>query len=355
MSIFNESLYLYTLLKQSNLKVLNLKTLSIMKRKIQHFTLIAMFLVFGSLSGLNAQEINQATEAFNKALELQTSDPENAIASLKTCLEICEQIGEDADDLKARAELKLPELYYNLGNRYVKDKKILEAIPAYEEAITVSKKYGTPEVEAKAKNMLPQLHNAIAGNYYKKDEYEKALASLDKAIEVDPNYARAFYTKALVLKKMDNLDAVEKTVDQGIMAAENSRDNNNKNRIMNVGATTFLAEGVALLTDGKASEAEPLLTKAVKYDPENPDVYYYLATARNEMKKWDGAVEAANKGLSLEDEDVEKKAKHYYALGMALKGKGDKAGACAAMQNAVYGQVKAVAEYEIEHGLECSK
>ena len=241
------------------------------------------------------------------------------------------------------------------GNDLVKEKKITEAIPAYEEAISVAKKYKVDQVEAKAKNMLPQLHNAIAGNYYKKDEYEQAIASLNKAIEVDPNYAKAFYTLALVYKKMDDLENVEKTVDQGIIASENSRDNGTKNKIMNVGSTTFLALGVSNLTDGKAADAEPLLQKALKYDQENPDIFYYLATAQNEMKSWDNAVASANQGLALEKGDAEKKAKYYYALGMALKGKGDKSGACEAMNNALFGQVKANAEYEIEYGLECNK
>lgn len=326
-----------------------------MRSMVSVRTLFTVLLVLGSLATVTAQDVNQATEAFNKALELQSTDPETAITSVITCLGICEQVGEDADDLKARAELKLPELYYNVGNRFVKDKKIAAAIPAYEEAIKVAQKYGTPEVEKKAKNMLPQLHNAIAGGYYKKDAFDQALSELKKAVLVDPDYARAYYTMALVYKKLDQLNEVESTVDQGIIAAENSRDNNYKNRILKVGESTFLAEGVKLLTDGQARAAEPLLIKSLKYNPENPDIYYYLATAQNDTKSWDKAVESANKGLSLEADNADKKAKHYYVLGMALKGKGDKAGACAAMNNALYGQVRANAEYEIEHGLECNK
>ena len=79
-----------------------------MKRKVTVRALVIVLLAFGSFSSIIAQEVNQAIEAFNKALELQSSDPKNAIVSLNSCLELCEQIGEDADDVKMRAELKLP-------------------------------------------------------------------------------------------------------------------------------------------------------------------------------------------------------------------------------------------------------
>ncbi len=324
-----------------------------MKSKVLVRGLFTLMLAASALFTVTAQDVNKAIEDFNKALELQTSDPEAAIASLKSCLDMCDQVGEDADDVKARAELKLPELYFFAGNKLVKDKKITAAIPAYKEAIAVAQKYQTPEIEQKAKNMLPQLYNAVGGGHYKKDEFDAALEALTKAIEVDPDYARAYYTMGLVYKKQDKLVEFEETMDKGLQASINSRDNAYKNRITSAGATTFLSIGAQSLTDGNAAGAVENLEKALKYDQENPDIYFYLATANNELKQWDKAIDAANKGLSVEKDDPDQKAKHFYCLGLAYKGKGDTDSACSALQNALYGQFKDNAQYEIDVTLKC--
>ena len=98
-----------------------------------------------------------------------------------------------------------------------------------------------------------------------------------------------------------------------------------------------------------------MLAKALKYDPENIDTYFYLASAQIGAKSFDAAIESANKALELEGEDQEKNAKHYYNLGLAYKGKNDKNAACEAFNKALFGQFKENAEYEIEHGLKCNE
>ena len=316
-------------------------------------SLFTLMLAVTALFSVTAQDINQATEAFNKTLELQTTDPQGAITSLKSCLEVCEQVGEDADDLKARAEFKLPELYYNVANAHLKAKSYTKAISAFEEAVTVSQEYSTPKVEAKANKMLPQLYNAVGGSYYKNKKYPEAIEILNKAISVDPNYAKAYYTMGLVYKKQKMLPEFEATMDNGLTAATKSKDNNYKKKIAKSGASTFLALAATSLGTGKAADADVSLNKALKYQQDNPEIYFYMASTQIELKQWDKALDAANKGLAVEKDDENKKAKHYYNMGMAYKGKGDTSSACAAFKNALFGQFKENAQYEIETELKC--
>jgi hypothetical protein len=58
---------------------------------------------------------------------------------------------------------------------------------------------------------------------------------------------------------------------------------------------------------------------------------------------------------AIEKDNPEKKAKHYYNLGLAYKGKGDKNAACSAFKNALYGQFKENAQFEIDNELKCNK
>ena len=127
------------------------------------------------------------------------------------------------------------------------------------------------------------------------------------------------------------------------------------NRINKAASATFLTAGAKLITGGNSSAAIPMLEKSMKYNSKNPDLYHYMATAQNELKQWDKAIEAANKGLIYEKDEADKKAKHYYNLGMAYKGKGDKGAACSALKNALFGQFKENAQYEIEHSLKCNE
>ncbi len=326
-----------------------------MKSKLVTRIILMTILVAGFAGTSHAQDISKATEAYNNALTLQTSDPMAAITSVKSCLEICDQIGEEADELKMRAELKLPQLYYNVGNSYAKKKNYTAAIPAYKEAIKVAQQYQTPKVEQKAMKVLPQLHYLIGGGHYKKKEYDETVSSMQQAIDIDPDYAKAYYYIGLVKKKQNDLPAFEAIMDKGLIAATNSRDRNYKKRIIKTAASTFLSMGAKLATGGKASDAIPYLEKSLKYDQKNSELYFYLASAQNELKKWDKAIESANRGLMVEKGEADKKAKHYFNLGRSFEGKGDKNAACDAYKNALFGQFKENAQYEIEHTLKCNK
>ena len=325
-----------------------------MKRKVLVRSLLLPAFIFGLIGFSQAQDINEAREAYNNALQLGKTDPTTAIASIKQCLEICDQIGEDGTDVKVLAESLLPSLYYQVGTNLVKAKKITQAIPAYQEALKIAEQYKNQEFTVKSKSILPKLYNSVGVSHYKKSEFNKAIEALKQAIVYDPDYAKAYYTMGLVYKKIDDPANFETTMDKGLVAADNSNDNKTKSQITKAANTFFLAGGTKALSDGKAEDAASMLNKALKYDPEGVDTYFFLASALNELKKFDEAIEACNKALGLGEADEEKDAKHYYNLGLAYKGKGDKTAACEAFNKALFGQFKENAQYEIEHELKCN-
>lgn len=325
-----------------------------MKRKVLVRFFLVPVMIFGLIGIANAQDINAAAEAYNTASDLKTTDPASAIASAENCLEICDQIGTDAADVKEKAEKLLPQLHFNLGNSYIKAKKYNDAIAAFKETLTVAEKYKNEEVIVKAKTMLPKLYNSIGGAYYKKSDFNKALENLNQAVVYDPDYAKAYYTMGLVYKKMNDPVNFELTADKGVSAAKNSKDSNTEGLIAKAASNFFLAAGSEAL-EGNPAEAAEMFTKALKYDAANVDTYFYLASAQIGAKSFDAAIEAANKALELEGEDQEKNAKHYYNLGLAYKGKNDKNAACEAFNKALFGQFKDNAQYEIEHELKCNE
>jgi len=326
-----------------------------MKRKVLVRSLLLTLAIAGFAGVVQAQDLNEAIEAYNNALQLASDDPSAAIASAKECLEICDKLGEEGTDAKVLAENLLPGLYFQIGNNLVKDKKVVQSIPAYKEALKVAEQYKNQEFIVKSKAMLPKLYNSIGGSYFKNDDNDKALEALSQAVVYDPDYAKAYYTMGLVYKKMEDAGNFEAVMDKGLVAAENSKDANTASLINKTASTFFLATGSQLLAESKASEAAPLLSKVPKYDPQNVDAYFFLSSAYNELKQFDQAIETANKALELEGPEAEKQAKHYYNLGLSYKGKGEKAAACEAFNKALYGQFLENAKYEIEHGLKCNE
>jgi len=350
------NLYIFTRLKLFlSFKLLKLKTLRTMKRKVLVKFLLVPVFIFGLAGFSQAQDLNEAAEAFNTASQMSKTDPVAAIASANECLRLCGEIGGDADDIKEKAEKLLPGLHLNSGNALIKAKKISQAVPAFQEALKLAEKYNNEEVMVKSKSMLPKLYNSIATSYYKKEQYDKALENLSQANVYDPDYAKAYYTMGLVYKKMDDAANFETTMEKGIVAATNSKDNKVLGQITKAASTYFLANGTQALADAKAAEAAPLLEKALKFDGEGIDTYFYLASAYVELKKFDEAIELANKALELEGADDEKNARHYYNLGMSYKGKNDKTAACEAFNKALFGPFKENAKYEIEHGIKCGE
>ncbi len=335
--------------------LLNLKTLRTMKRKVLVRFLLVPLLIFGFIGIANGQGINDAAEAYNNASQLAKDDPVAAIASAKQSLAECEKLGDEGADIKSRVENLMPGLYFNVGNLLIKEKKYTQAITAFQEALKVSEQYKNAEFITKSKSMLPKLFSSVGSSYYKSSKFDKALEALNQAIVYDPDYAKAYYTMALVYKKMDDPVNFELTADKGLVAATNSKDNKTTALISKAANSYFLTEGTKALTAQKSANAVDMLTKALKYDPEAVDTYFYIASANNELKKFDEAIAASNKALEMEGVDQEKNAKHYYNLGMAFKGKGDKAAACEAFNKALFGQFKENAKYEIEHGIKCNE
>jgi tetratricopeptide (TPR) repeat protein len=121
------------------------------------------------------------------------------------------------------------------------------------------------------------------------------------------------------------------------------------------GAKYFLSKGSKAVNANKFDEGALNLEKALLYDETNKDILAYLAKAYNGLSQWDKAIETANKGIAIEEDVPEKEAKFWFEVGLAYKGKNDKANACDAFKKAMVGQYLENAKYEIDVALKCGK
>lgn len=317
---------------------------------------VAIFLIgFAWVIQADAQTLADAQKAYNEAVtQAQEDNFVGAISAVEKCIELCTSVGEEAADLKVMAESKLPEYHFNQGSKLAKEKKNEEAIASFKTAADLAKEYKNTAVADRVTTTLSQLYTNMAYSLLKEKQVEESLSYLDQALALDPNYGTAWYIKCFALRTADDAVNLEKAVDDGIAACVESNDMRNMPKIQKIGRDYFLKKAQTAVAGSNFEEGVAMAEKSIKYDQSFKDTYYYLGTAYNGVENYEKAAEAANKGLALEDGDAEKKAKYYYTLGVALKGQGDKEGACAAFQNALYGPFEENAKYAIEHELKCN-
>ena len=287
--------------------------------------------------GLFAQEKNDAINAFNQGVALMKTDVGSAIEPFENCIKICEQIGDSANDVKEKAMLVLPDLYFQVAyNLYATDKKYNESIQAAKIALGVAEKYDSQKTTEKTQKLMIQVYQTMGSKYYAANDQENAINCFDSILMINPDYVNAIYNKALTYKKFNNTDKFEETIDTFIVKAKTDEDTTLVPKANKLALDYFRILGTKANTANKLSDAVQLLTTSFKYG-QDEDVYYQLANIYNKQKKFAEAAEDAQKGLDMEKGSAEAKAKFYYELGVAQSGKGETDNACESFKNSLYG------------------
>jgi tetratricopeptide (TPR) repeat protein len=306
-----------------------------------------------AIAGVQGQTKADAIEAYNEGAQMISVDVNAAIEAFNRCLEICEQVGEEADDTKILVEGYMADLYYQSAMNLYRDKKIEASIPAFEKALEAAVQYNDTKTKQRVENVIPQLYFSIGTSLYKEKKMEEALVNFDKAIELNPNYTRAYFSKAVIYRGMDNtekmLEAFDLTIEKG--AAEN--DTETVTRSKKLARDYIMVRATRAKDAEKFADALDLINTSLKYQDDDSEAYYLQAVIYNRQSKWNDAVAAANKGIENVSGTDADKAKFFYEIGTAQMGRKDNAAACAAFRNATHGLFIEAAQYQITHVLKC--
>ena len=295
-------------------------------------------LLAGFVSGIYAQEKNDAIVIFNQGVELMKANDPKAIETFEKCIALCDQIGDSAADVKAKAVSVVPDLYYKKAFNLLKtDKNIPAAIAASKVTLRMAEKYNDPNVIASAEQLLVQAYTNMASDYINAKDNMKAILEFDSVLMINPEHLPSIYNKALMYRGMSNTEKFTETIDLYIGKLKAAGDESKLEQPNKVARDYFRVAGGKANQANKLSEAVELLTKASQYGLDN-NLCYQFASVYNKQKKFDLAAEYAQKGLDMEKSTTpEDKAKYYYELGTAQAGKGDNATACETLKNAMYG------------------
>lgn len=315
------------------------------------FYVVTIF--FLGLSGLNAQTLDEARELFNQGAEAKNAgNDKEALQYFQDCLDICEELSYDGDELRMKVEPLIPVLHYNIAMDHAKSKNYDQALKKMNTAKEVAEEYGNENIENKVLAYLPQLHYAMGGTLLKQKDLANAEFHYKKAIELDQTNHKAYYYLAYIAKKRGNnqqmIDFYKKVIEL--------EDKNDKfvKSAKKSSLAYFLKAGQKAVSAKNYEEAAQNFESALQYGAEDDkNVQYYLAVSYNGLEKYSEAVDAAKKSIELETGSEESKAKAYYELGKAHAGAGNTQEACDAYGNAMYGNFKQAAEYQRTQVLKC--
>ncbi len=311
--------------------------------------------ILTSFSGkyLNAQTKEDAGNAFNAALDLSKTDLAGAIVKMQAVEKMCTAIGTDADTLKMKVGSVLPIWQYNVGNDFLKTKKYDLATTAFEKSHDMAVAYSDDNIKLKSEDILVKLYANKGNNLLKLLKYDDAISYFDKAINFDPDYSKAFYAKGLAFKKKGDNAKMQESLDLAIAAASKTNDSVTLNAAKSTVASSLYQDGAAAFKKKSYSDATEKLNSSLAYDNTNKEVYYLLAVANNNLRKYDEAIESANKGLPLEAQVSLKLARFYYEIAKAYEGKQDTQNACDNYKKASYGTFAQSANYQMKSVLKC--
>lgn len=302
-------------------------------RKIAGMILV----IAGLYVNLYAQEKNDAIKSFNESVEMMKADPVSAISAFENCILICEQVGDSANDVKAKAIKVLPDLYYQkASDLLLMDKKINESIQASKVALKVANKYDSPKTIENTQKIMIQAYSAMGSAYFSNNETDKAIQAFDSALAINPDHQASIYNKAMIYRKLNNTAKFGETIDLYLSKLNPNDDAAKITQANKVALDYYRVAGGKANQSNKPAEALELLNTSLKYGTDK-DVYYHFANIYNKQKKFAAAAENAQKGLDLETGTPEAKAKFYYELAVAQVGKGETANACETFKNSMYG------------------
>ncbi|MDT8400205.1 MAG: tetratricopeptide repeat protein [Bacteroidales bacterium] len=300
--------------------------------------------------------INDVKASFNQAVQMEKINPEAAINSYETVIQLADEVGgEEAEQIKSQALSRIPKMHYELAKKLAGAKDYEGSVKMLDASIEGFNKIGDSRSASRSVGTILSIRNVQGSAAMNEGNYTEALAFYDDALQRDPGYTKGYLGKLLIYDKMEDIDKMEETAIMGLQVCQQENDNRTAGDINKVMSTYFFNDAQTAMAGKEYAKAESNLKSTIEYGNNNVIVHYQLGLAQKFQEKWNDAVASFSKALELEMEGPEDKAKIYFGLGESYQALGQNAQACTAYKNAYYGEFAEAAKYQVENVLECDK
>lgn len=323
-----------------------------LKRKALRGILV-IFAMTLSLNTFGQASMAEVVETFNAGVTMMKMNPDAAIASFEKTVELADQVGAEAAEIKDQAMKQIPKMYWESAKNLAGKKDYEGALEKLEACIKTSEKVDDKSLASRANTTALSILNVMGTNALSAGDYPTALNYFDKVIIREPRYAKAFLGKVLVYAEMEDYDMMEEVGVMGIETAKSTRDNKTAGDIQTKLRSTFLNNAQVNMRDEDYAAAVQNLTRSIEYGNASSSIWYQLGQAQQGISKWADAVKSFTSSLELELGGDSDKAKIYFELGRSYQELGDVANACASYKKAMFGDFAEAAKYQVETVLKC--
>jgi tetratricopeptide (TPR) repeat protein len=240
-------------------------------KKVVVFTLALIGLF--SFNSYSQDDADKVIDLYNQVVQAaQSKDYASAITKANEAYTIAKAIPErteDVEEVKAKLEKSIPQLYLSKANKSLEESKYEEAVADFNQAAEEAKKFNNAEIEKDATASIPKVYLAQADKAYSSDNFEGAIAAFDKALAIDSTNAQVYLVKgASLLKLGKNEEAVailEKTVEVANATDKTSIANSATAQIVSI----YRRAATEAQKTKKWADVVANAEKALSYNPEN--------------------------------------------------------------------------------------
>ncbi len=317
--------------------------------------LMVLAITFSLFDVSEAQTREDAITTFNEGFSLFNEEGDNlgAIEKFKETVEIADQVGPEANDIRERAVGQIPRLAFMHAAQFVRERQLEDAIDAFEYTIELAEEYGDEQILSRSRGNLPPLYLNLGNQYYRNEQNEQALEMYQEALELNPSYVTAYYQMGLVHRRFGEMDQALEYFDTSIELAREAGEGDHVERSQRAARDYLVYRASEQIEEENYNRALDLLNRAAGYG-ESGSMHYRFAETYNFLERHEDALASAQQAIELEDGGASDMARIYFELGIAHKGLGNTTDACSAFENALHGDFRSPAEHEIEHELNCN-
>jgi len=230
-----------------------------------------------AIARFGAEQYDAALEAARKALVIEPQSP-GAHQMLGKTYFMLGDLGKSIGELETAVKLAPDDIdvVYTLGIAYLRNRQTAAAKQLYESMI---RQFGE----------RPQLHIVIGRAYRQSGLLSEATEEFKKAVALDTHYPRAHYYLGITYLQDEGQSKIGEALEEfKIEVAANPEE---------FFANYYL--GVVYIFQRKWDLAITFLQKASSIEPNNPDPYFQLGQAYQELNQHERAVDVLRKSIAL--------------------------------------------------------
>ncbi len=217
--------------------------------RLRVLAIIGGVLLAGSMT---AQTLTDVINEFNTGVEkLNNQEYEVSIEHFNQVLAMAETVGEEAADMKTKAEQQIPSAYYRQATLFLKRKQYDNAIPYLEKTLESSSLYNNNEdIKSKASNYLLQSYMREGQRNYRNKAYDEALDFYDKALAMNEGLYQAHQGKGLIFKDQDEIDSMLEEFNlakEGALEKNDTKTISSINGVMDSYYNKFITEEIEMV------------------------------------------------------------------------------------------------------------